>query len=478
MIRIILSAGSIVVLVGCSAVGPNFEVPTMDVAPAFILGGDSTLSNAHADPWWQRLNDPILNELVDRGAEQNLNVRSALERITAANARLGQTGVNAQSSGSLSAAVQHQGDESGSETTNNLSINAGYVIDMFGGFSREQERSVANLEAAQLDVGTIRLAYLADLANSYIQARYYQETAAITRQTIASRRQTLAIVNERRAVEEATELEVQQARSLLASAQAPLPILVANFEVNVFHIATLLAEPASPLLEQMQSGAPQPHPHGFTNVGLPADLLRNRPDIRVAEKNLAAATAQIGVAESQLYPSIQLNGTVAAGTANGWSFGPLLTLPILNRGLLRGRQQIAQSAARSAELEWRNSVLIAVEEVQVALTLCRNWNRQIQHLERAASASRSVLRLSRESYQLGEATLTDVLDAERINASNRLDLADARRNYALSWMRVQVATGRGWNVEGMAFAAEGQAPVMPSDPLALEGTVLASGGNN
>ncbi|AKS46936.1 outer membrane protein, multidrug efflux system [Octadecabacter temperatus] len=478
MIRIILSAGSIVVLVGCSVVGPNYEVPTMDVTPTFMLGGDSTLSNANADPWWQRLNDPILNELVSRGAQQNLNVRSALERITAANARLGQTGTNAQSNGALPAAVQQRGDSSGSDTTNNLAINAGYVIDLFGGFAREQERSIANLEAAQLDVGTIRLAYLADLTNSYIQARYNQEAAAITRQTIASRRQTLAIVNERRSVEEATELEVQQARSLLASAQAPLPVFVANFEVNVFHIATLLAEPASPLLEQMQSGAPQPHPHGFTNVGLPADLLRNRPDLRVMERNLAAATAQIGVAEAQLYPSVQLSGTIAAGTADGWSFGPLLSLPVLNRGFLRARQQIAQSAARSSELDWRNGVLIAVEEVQVALTLCRNWNRQIQHLERAATASRSVLRLSRESYRLGEATLTDVLDAERINASNRMALADARRNYALSWMRVQVATGHGWNVEGMTFDAEGQAPVLPSDPLGLEGTVLVSGENN
>jgi multidrug efflux system outer membrane protein len=449
----------------------------MDLEPVFVLGGDSALADANADPWWQRLNDPILNELVGRGAAQNLNVRSALERITAANARLGQTGVNAQSSGALSAAVQRQGDDDGSEASNNVAINAGYVIDLFGGFSREQERSVANLEAAQLDVGTIRLAYLADLTNSYIQARYYQEAAAITRQTIASRRQTLSIVNDRRAVAEATELEVQQARSLLASAQAPLPIFVANFEVNVFHIATLLAEPASPLLETMQPGARQPHPSGFTNVGLPADLLRNRPGLRVAERNLAAATAQIGVAESQLYPSIRLNGSVTAGTADGWSFGPLLTLPVLNRGLLRGRQQIAQSAARSAELEWRNGVLIAVEEVQVAQTLCLNWNRQIRHLERAATASRSVLRLSRESYRLGEATLTDVLDAERINANNRLSLADARRSYALSWMRLQVATGRGWNVEGMTFSAEGQDPAMPTDPLGLDGTVLASDEN-
>lgn len=439
----------------------------MDLAPEFVLGGSASLLDGMVDPWWQRLNDPMLDELVIRGAAQNLDVRSAIERITAANAVLGQTGLNAQTNGAVAANAQRLESDGNAETSTNAVVNAGYVFDLFGGFTRGQERSVANLEAAQLDVGTIRLAYLADLTNSYLQARYFQEAAAITRQSIASRRETLSIVNERRAVEEATELEVQQARSLLASAQAPLPILVANFEVNVFHIATLLAEPATPLLEMMQSGAPQPRPSGFTTIGLPADLLRNRPDVRVAERNLAAATAQIGVAEAQLYPSVELTGTLGAGTGDQWSFGPFVTVPLLNRGVLRGRQQVAESNARGAELEWRNTVLQAVEDVQVALTLCLNWNKQIQHLERAAVSSRTVLRLSRESYQLGEATLTDVLDAERINANNRLALADARRNYAISWMQVQVATGRGWGVAEISTLSEVSAPELTLDPLGI-----------
>ena len=472
-----MSTGSAIALVGCSIVGPDYEQPTMNLAPEFVLGGSNALTDAITDQWWQRFNDPLLDELVVRGAAQNLDVRSAIERISAANAVLSQTGLNSQTNGALSSSVQLQGGDAATETATNLAINAGYVFDLFGGFSRGQERSIANLEAAQLDVGTIRLAYLADLTNSYVQARYYQEAAAITRQTIASRRQTLALVNERRAVKDATELEVQQARSLLASAQAPLPILIANFEINVFHIATLLAEPAAPLLEQMQSGAPQPRPSGFTTVGLPADLLRNRPDLRVAERNFAAATAQIGVAEAQLYPSIELSGTLGTGTVDRWSFGPFVSVPVLNRGILRGRQRAAESAARGAELAWRNGVLNAVEEVQVALTLCLNWDRQIQHLERAAAASRTVLNLSRESYVLGEATLTDVLDAERINASNYLGLADARRNYSLSWMQVQVATGRGWNVASMTSAGEIQAPDLTPDPMGTSGTILATASN-
>ena len=473
MMRMLITTSSVFALVGCSIVGPNYEPPSMELASQFVDGGSSSILDAIEDPWWTRLNDPLLNALIARGAAQSLDLLGAVERIETANAALGQTGLNAQTDGSLASSAQRQGTDGTATTTSVLQVNAGYVFDLFGGVARGQERSLADYEAAQLDVGTVRLAYLSELTNSYLQARYYQEAAAITRQSIASRRQTLAIVNDRRALGDATELEVQQARSLLASAQAPLPVMVANFEINVFRIATLLAEPAGPLMEELQSGAPQPRPSGFTSTGLPADLLRNRPDVRFAERRFAAATAAVGVAEAQLYPSLELTGSLGTGTTDRWAFGPFVSIPVLSRGLLRSRQAVAESNARGAELSWRQSVLSAVEDVQVAMTLCRNWHRQIQHLERASNASRNVLRLSRESYALGEVTLTEVLDAERINASNRLSLADATRNYAVSWMQVQVATGRGWRVEGLTGSGEVAAPELVEDPLGLEGTQFA-----
>ncbi|WP_281857394.1 efflux transporter outer membrane subunit [Litoreibacter halocynthiae] len=476
MSRTLITTGMAFALIGCTTVGPNYEQPTMDLTPQFVLGGSAALLDGRADPWWQRLNDQLLNDLVVRGASQNLDVQSAIERIAAANAALGQTGLNAQTDGSISANSQRRGVNGTTDSTQNLEINAGYVIDLFGGVARGQERAIATFHASQLDAGTIRLAYLADLTNSYIQARYYQEAAAVTRQTIASRRQTLSVVNQRRAVEEATELEVQQARSLLASAEASLPILVANFEINVFRAATLVAEPAAPLLEQMQRGAPQPRPSGVTTVGLPADLLRNRPDVRAAERNFAAATAQVGVAQAQLYPSIELAGTLGIGTVDRWSFGPFVSIPVLNRGILRSRKRVAESAAREAELAWRKSVLNAVEEVQTAMTLCRNWNLQIQHLRRAAASSKAVLNLSRETYALGSVTFAEVLDAEREYARDRLTLADAVRNFSVSWMQLQVATGRGWSVETFRTISEMQAPDLTSDPLGVEAERYA--GNN
>lgn len=462
------------VLFGCGTVGPDYATPTVDMATQFAARPAAQPLNGVADAWWTQLNDPLLSGFIQQGAMQNLDVKAAVERITAAHATLGGTGANSQFDGNFSASVQRQKRDSQFGTTNNAQFDGRYVIDLFGGFARGQEQALANYDAAQLDVGTVRLAYLADMTNSYLQARYFQAAAGITRQTIASRRKTLSLVEQRRDMSEATELELQQARSLLAAAEAPLPVLVANFELNVFHIATLLAVPAEPILARMQAGAGQPRPGRTTTVGIPADLLRNRPDIRYAERNLAAATAAVGVAEAQLYPSVSLQGTVGAGTTDHWQFGPSVALPIFNRGFLRSRKMVALSQAREAEIGWRKSVLVAVEDVQSASSLYESWNRQVQFLERAASASRDVLDLSQQSYQEAAITLTDVLDAERQNASNQLAVADAVRNYAISWMKLQVATGKGWGVENLTFAGEVQPPDLTVDPLAVRGAVIAA----
>ena len=458
-----------VALVGCDRLGPDYQAPSIELSNQFTNAAPSSLQNAASSKWWEKLNDPLLNELVARGSSQNLDVQTALERMTSAEAALGTVGLNAQTGGSLTASATRQDFGAGVTTNRNSAIDGRYVLDLFGGFARGQEQALANFDAAQVNVGVVRLAYLADITSAYVQARYFQEAAAITRSTIRSRKQTLDLVSQRRSAGEATELEVQQARSDLASSEAGLPILVANFETNVFRVATLLAEPAQPILGRMQAGSAQPRPSGFTTIGHPADLLRNRPDIQVAERNLAAATAAVGVAEAQLYPSITLNGTLGTGTTDSWSFGPSLNVPVLNRGVLRANQEIAESTAREAELNWRSTVLAAVEDVQSALTLCLNWRRQLTSLERASAASASVLDLSRESYRGGAITLTDVLDAERQHANNRLSMADALRNYTLSWMDVQVTTGRGWLTGQSATHAETMRPQVRPDPLGISG---------
>jgi multidrug efflux system outer membrane protein len=436
----------VALVASCTAAGPDYVVPQMSLAAQYVNGGTAGLTNAAVERWWIGLNDPLLTALVERGLAQNLDIKTAWTRIGQAEAALAQTGVASQIDGSISARAGRERDTSGEiEDTNAVSADAAFVIDLFGGVRRGNEAARANLQAAHYDLGTVRLAYLADIADAYINARYFQNLAWMTRQAIASRRETLALVVQQVASGDGTALDEAQARALLRSAEAALPSLQASFEANVFRIATLLAEPAGPILDQMTSGAKQPVPGKASTSGTPADLLRNRPDIRAAERDLAAATAAIGIAEAELYPSLTLSGVVSSGDDDTWAFGPFLRLPVLQQGVLRARREVAQARALEAELFWRATVLRAVEEVQEADSASRYWRRQVAAQRAAVEANNEVRDLARRSYEVGDIILTDVLDAERRALDSRIALAGGLRDLATSWIRLQVATGRGWS---------------------------------
>lgn len=446
MKRALVAAVPAVLIASCAAVGPDYVRPQMPLSTQYVRGDSAALSDAAVERWWLGLGDPLLNELAERGLAQNLDIRTARARIDQAEAALGRTGGRAQFDGGLTAEVGREGDGNGtSDGRTSISADARYVFDLFGGVRRGREAARANLAAAGFDAGTVRLAYLADLADAYVDARYFQNAAWITRKAIQSRRETLAIVVRQLDGGGATALDEAQARALLRSAEAALPMLQANFEASVFRIATLLAEPAGPILARMTQGAGQPAPSRGTATGTPADLLRNRPDIRAAERDLAAATAAIGVAEADLYPSLRLSGVVSEGDDEDWSFGPSLRLPVFNQGFLTARRNEAVARATEAELIWRQEVLTAVEEVQTADSALRYWRSQVGAQRAASDAADEVRTLTRKTYEAGGTVLTDVLDAERRALDNRLVLMAGVRDLSKSWIQLQVATGRGWS---------------------------------
>lgn len=428
----------------CTVVGPDYSAPQSNVPSRFVGGGSSALVEAARVAWWKSLKDPLLNDFVARGLSQNLDIAASLKRIDAARAQLGQTGVNAQVSGSISAQTRRGDSGFGSSQTNSVNADANYVFDLFGGFRRGVEQSEAALGQAEFDAATVRLGYLAELVSSFVQARYFQNAAEISRQTIASQTRTLRLVQVRVDAGDASQLELQQARQVLDRSRADLPLLRANFETNVFRMATLLAEPAGPLLKRMQGGAGLPSPRYLGKTGVPADLIRNRPDVSAAERGLAASTAAIGVAEAQLYPSLTIGGTLVASSQDSWSFGPAISLPLLGRGALAARRNAAIAQAEQAEIAWRNQVLAATEDVQTSLSLTRGLSGQVAALRRVSDASSNLLSLSRASYENGASPITDVLDAEQALSSARFSLLGARRDFALAWVELQIATGKGW----------------------------------
>ncbi|MDJ0640241.1 MAG: efflux transporter outer membrane subunit [Paracoccaceae bacterium] len=428
---------------GCAVVGPDYKAPDLAAPAGFVGGGTTPLQDAALEKWWTKFNDPILNTLVDEGLSKNLNIKIALARIEAARATAERFGPASQVAGDVSVNAELQNVGGVRTERSSAQVGAAFVFDLFGETARRREAAGAALDAAEFDVGTARLAYLSELVSAYVRLRYFQTAASLTRQTIASREATLNVTRDRRGIGEATQLDVARASSLLAAERAALPLFEAEVQMNAFRIATLIDHPADTVLRRTASFGKIPSP-GTTDAGLPADLLRNRPDIRAAERRLAAATAAIGVREAQLYPSLRVNGSVTAASTNAWSFGPAVVLPLTDRPGLGAEKRVAEAAAQEAELSYRASLISAVEDVQVAMVQTDTRQRQVTALVAATSSAQSAMSLATQSFEAGLVPLDAVLDAERTRLENGLELALGQAELAQAWVRQQVATGKGW----------------------------------
>ncbi|MBY6004587.1 efflux transporter outer membrane subunit [Salipiger bermudensis] len=434
-------------LAACT-VGPDYQAPSETLAVSFADGGAQPIGQATEQYWWRAFNDAMLNELVQTGLDQNLSIQGAITRVAEAQAAARATGLPGLISGNLTAQSINSGNENTTNTnTDSGSFSPAIVLDLFGGERRSREAALAALQSAELSVGTARLAYLSALVTNYIDMRYFQNALAINRQTLQTRRETLSLVQSQREAGAATALDEAQAQASLDADLASLPALETGFYSATYAIATLLAQPVQTIEARLERGAAQPRPSSGAEVGVPADLLRNRPDVRGAERDLATATAEIGIAEAALYPSVTLGGTITRTEGfNSWSFGPSLSLPILSQPALRSArdQQIAQ--AERAELTWRSTVLSAVEEVQTAQTSYLRNRRAVAAYQRSVASNERVVELSRETYRGGTTTLLDLLTVQRSLSSARLTLASSVRDLATSWASLQVAAGKGWSV--------------------------------
>ncbi|QUS36937.1 efflux transporter outer membrane subunit [Falsirhodobacter algicola] len=437
-------------LAGC-AVGPDYQRPEVALQTRFADGSAGSIGTVAAQRWWLDYKDPVLTGLVTRGLAQNLDVMAAIEAIRQAEAELRETGVNAAVDGSLSAASTTSGGDAvdGSSTLNSGELDASMVIDLFGGIRREREAASASLTAARAEAETVRLAWLAELISAYADARYYQEVLALNRATIRTRTETVEITRNKFEGGAATDYELAEAQALLSTAKATLPEYAALFDAQVYAIATLLNEPAGPIMAQMQKGAPQLSTPGGDSTGVPADLLRNRPDVRSAEADLAEAVATVGVAEAALYPSLSLSGSVGRSDgSDSWSFGPALSLPVLNQGQLRASRDAEISAAKQAEIAWRSAVSSAVEDVQVARSNLSRYRQRAALLRTAADDYDRALTLAQGNYRNGAITLLDLLDTDRSAASARISAASAVNDAAQAWATLKIATGSGAAVTG------------------------------
>lgn len=449
-------------LSGC-VVGPDHAAPAITLPAKYAEGPSSSNGDVTTAAWWTAFGDSRLNSYVQQGLSQNLDVLQALERINQAEANVVQAAAGGFPSLDFSAQAERSGtkDIGGSLTPSSTGAqtrvaggpSASWFLDLFGRFRRSKEAALANLDAAYAGVDVARLSLLQAVVSAYIDVRYYQERIAVARQNLASRRETLDLTRLQLEAGAASRLDVVQSEGLVNSTLAEIPALETAFRGAAHRVATLLGLPASSLLPELQKGARQPVARFNAKAGVPADLIRNRPDIRAAERQLAAAVAQIGVAEAQLYPAITLGGSITpsytrvSGLESGvlsWAFGPSISLPIFDGGSLKANVSAAESTARESYLAWKQTVLNAVEEVENALAAVSRDARTVNALRNTVGSYEEALQLATASYRDGASSLLDVLDAQRQVSSARANLAQAVQQMAQDFVSLNVAIGGGY----------------------------------
>ncbi|MGO6665928.1 efflux transporter outer membrane subunit, partial [Rhizobium ruizarguesonis] len=340
-------------------------------------------------------------------------------------------------------------------------VQLSWLLDLFGLYKRNTESALASLDSAYASADVARLTLIQDLVSSYIDVRFFQQRLALSKANLKSRQETYELTKFQLEAGAASRLDVVQAEGLVQSTLAEIPGLETNIRISAHHIATLLGLPASALVDELLKGSGQPVFRGGITSGIPADLIRNRPDIRVAERDLAAATANIGVAQAQLYPSISLSGSISPSYINQrgihggltpWSFGPTLNLPIFDGGRLRANVKSAQSDAATAYLNWKSTVLTAVEQVENALSAVRRDAQTVAALQAQVKTTQETLELSTASYKDGASSLLDVLDAQRQVSLAQASLAASVQQMAKDYVSLNIAVGGGFAPGGKTTA--------------------------
>ncbi|WP_137130493.1 efflux transporter outer membrane subunit [Rhizobium sp. FY34] len=461
MTSIRAAAPLVMLLLSSCVLGPDHKAPEMTLPTKFAEGGVASNGDLSQQAWWTAFNDTRLNGFIAKGLDQNLDILEAMERINQAEANVVSAGANGLPSLTLSSQAGRSGvrgwsggTDTPAATAASGSLDVSWLLDLFGRYKRSKESALASLDAAYSNVDTARLTLLSSVASAYIDVRYYQERISVAQQNLKSRRETLDLTKLQLEAGAASRLDVVQSEGLVNSTLADIPGLETSFRRAAHRVATLLALPASSLISDLQRGSGQPVARINPKAGVPADLIRNRPDIRAAERQLAAAVASIGVAEAQLYPSISLGGSitpgytrVAGGSESGrlsWSFGPSLNLPIFDGGQLRANLSSSESQAREAYLAWKKTVLGAVEEVENALAAITRDGRAVAAQRATVSSYQEALQLATASYRDGASSLLDVLDAQRQVSSAQANLATAIQQQAQDYVTLSVAIGGGY----------------------------------
>lgn len=449
------------VLSGCM-VGPDYEKPRPALPAAWSDAGKAAPSRPpELAEWWRRLNDPLLDELVAEAVAGNLDVAASKAKIREARASHRQSaGALFPSAGGFASATRNRSASASSGPGDTYSqfqagFDANWEIDLFGANRRAVEAARYGMDAAEEELRATLLTLIGDVAASYVEARGYQARIALARRTAASQNESAALTRRKFEAGASAAVDVANASGQAASTAAAIPELESVYAQTVHRLSVLTGRPPAALAERLRKHAPIPRPKLPIPTGVPADILLARPDVRMAERQYAQATAKIGQAEAARYPGVTLTGDIATSglrigdlgrsSSIGWSFGPALTVPVFNAGQLAAAVEVAQAQRDRYFIAYRASVLTALEDVENAIVALAQERIRNGRLASSVERYREAATLSRSLYEAGSASFLDLLTAERSLYSAEESLIQSRVSIAASYIALNKALGGGWN---------------------------------
>jgi NodT family efflux transporter outer membrane factor (OMF) lipoprotein len=475
-----LAAGLAILVLGCTMVGPDYVRPPVQVEQTWLDTGDKRVQTESANykDWWQAFKDPALNQFIDTAYRENLPLRIAGVRVLEARAQLG-VAVGSlypqtqQGSGSYTRTRIGEGSVdavSASQFTfgqAQVGLNASWELDFWGKFRRGVQSADASLQATIADYDNVLVSLTADVANSYITIRTLEKRLSIAKENVRIQTESLQIAEARFLGGTTSQRDVEQAKTILANTQASIPTLESQVRQAQNVLCVLLGLPPTNLADRLKGKTAIPAPPPQVAVGIPADLLRRRPDIRSAELLAMAECSRIGVAKADLFPAFSLTGTVGfqasdvtsfyLGGLYQWrnraaSFGPSFQWNLFNYGRITNQVRVQDARFQEALIAYQNLVLKAQQEVEDNLVAFLKAQERARFLSDSTTSAMRSLELAIIQYREGITDFTTVLTAQQALLSEQDSLATTLGNISRSLVGVYRALGGGWEIrEGQDF---------------------------
>jgi len=476
-------------LAACTAVGPDYHAPRREMPGQWQEKGAalSPVTDLYIGAWWTLFNDPLLDSLVRRASAANYDLRLAEAAVREARAQRIIAGATGFLDSSASITHSRRGSDNTSSAGNSqtlfqLGFDAGWELDFFGGRRRAVEAAEATLQANRENLRDILVSLQAEVVRNYVELRGSQKRLATARKNIVTQEKTVDLVRGRFEMGLGNELDLVQAMTQLALTRARVPALESSIVQTMHRLAILLAQSPESLFTELQGATAIPRVPSPLLVNIPSELLRQRPDIRAAERRLAAATAEIGVATADLFPRFSLTGrlglqnkSLANLVTTGsrfWSFGPAIDLSLFDQGEKRAVVDITKARRDSALTIYQKSVLAALGEVEDSLVAFNHEQETRRILNEAVSSGERAVMIANGRYESGLADFLNVLQSEQALYLSEDQLAQSEERLTLSMVAIFKALGGGWQEQSSTVPDTHKRPATkvpksPTDPPQL-----------